>query len=206
MSDIFLKDTANVYNKRLELYGRDVRTVGWGSRADQLMRFEVLLRNLDLRGKSFLDVGCGLGDLVPFLNDRTNGDFQYIGIDVAETLVEDAKYLHTYRGCDFLHGDIFSIDVPKVDIAVLSGALSLRTPGITEYAQQTLERMYLLSREAACLNFLSKYVDYELEKNAHYSPEVVFGWSRRISQRVNLIHDYPLYEFTIQLFHSKVAE
>jgi len=204
MKDIFLQTAANLYNERFELYGRDVRTVGWGSRADQLLRFEVLLRNLNLKGKSFLDVGCGLGDLVPFLNERTKGDFQYIGIDVAERLVEDARHLHTSGRCNFLHGDLFSVEVPEVDIAVLSGALSFRTPGITEYAQQTLERMYLLSREAACLNFLSKYADYELEKNEHYYPEVVFAWSRRISHRVNLFHDYPLYEFTIQLFHSKV--
>lgn len=192
---------AELYNERFERFGRDLRTVGWGSRADQLLRFEVLLRGLDPKGKTILDVGCGLGDLVPFLHERTGGDFRYVGLDVAASLVDDARRLHGDACCTFLHGDVFAAGVPQADIAVLSGALSLRIEGIAEYAQRTLERMYALSREAACLNFLSKYADYELEKNQHYQPQEVFGWARRVARRVNLFHDYPLYEFTVQLLH-----
>jgi ubiquinone/menaquinone biosynthesis C-methylase UbiE len=191
--------TANLYNERFERFGRDVRTVGWGSRADQVLRFDVLLRGLNLKGKTVLDVGCGLGDLVPYLQERTGGDFAYIGVDIADRLVADAQQLHGGKRCRFLHGDAFREDLPQVDIAVLSGALSLRTEDIADYAHRTLQRMYALAREAACLNFLSKYVDYELEKNQHYQPETVFAWARRITPRLNLLNDYPLYEFTVQL-------
>jgi SAM-dependent methyltransferase len=193
---------AELYNDRFERFGRDIRTVGWSSHADQVLRFEVLFRGLEPKGKTILDVGCGLGDLVPFLQERTDGDFTYIGVDIAERLVSNAQLVHGGNNCSFLVGDAFRKDLRQVDIAVLSGALSLRTDSISEYAQLTLERMYALSREAACLNFLSKYVDYELEKNQHYQPETVFTWSRRIAHRVNLFHDYPLYEFTVQLLHQ----
>ena len=190
---------AELYNARFERFGRDIRTVGWGSSAGQLLRFEVLFRGLDPKGKTILDVGCGLGDLVPYLKERTAGDFTYIGVDIAERLVADAKQINGGERCSYLHGDVFREDLPQVDIAVLSGAMSLRTEGIIDDAQRTIERMYSLSREAACLNFMSKYADYELEKNQHYQPETVFAWARRVSRRVNLLHDYPLYEFTIQL-------
>lgn len=190
---------ARLYNSRFEQFGRDIRTVGWGSEAAQRLRFDVLLRGFDATGKTVLDVGCGLGGLVPFLHERTGGNFRYLGIDVAERLVVDARTAHAGPGREFLAGDLFSLDLPPADLVLLSGALSLKSDGVEDYARRSLERMYELSREAACLNFLSKYVDYELDKNQHYQPETVFGWARKVARKVNLIHDYPLYEFTVQL-------
>jgi hypothetical protein len=102
-----------------------------------------------------------------------------------------------------LHGDLLSVKLPEIDISVMSGALSLRSDGIVEYAKQTMDEMFVISREAACLNFLSKYVDYELEKNQHYQPEQVFSWARTIASKVNLYHDYPLFEFTVQLLRTE---
>ncbi len=63
-----------------------------------------------------------------------------------------------------------------------------------------MKKMFEIAQDAACLNFLSKYADYELEKNQHYQPEEVFTWAREFSKKVNLINDYPLHEFTIQMF------
>lgn len=192
-------DAATLYNSRFEQFGRDIRTVGWGSEADQHLRFDVLLRGVDPVGKTVLDVGCGLGGLVPYLQKRTGGDFNYMGIDVAERLVADARTAHGGRRREFLTGDLFSLELPQADLVLMSGALSLKSAGIEDYARRSLARMYELAREAACLNFLSKYVDYELDKNQHYQPETVFGWAKKVAGKVNLIHDYPLYEFTVQL-------
>lgn len=196
-------EAAELYNKRFDQYGRDIKTVGWGSERSQRLRFEVLFRGLNPTGKTILDVGCGLGDLIPFLEQQTGGDFNYIGIDIAEKLVDDARLTYGYDGRAFYARDIFSIDVSQVDISVLSGALSLKVQGVEEYAHETMKRMFELSREAACLNFLTKYVDFELEKNQHYQPELVFSSAKKIAKRVNLFHDYPLHEFTVQLKRSE---
>lgn len=190
---------AELYNSRYNDLGRNIKTVGWGSKEDQTLRFEILFRGLNFKGKTILDVGCGLGDLVVFLEERTNGDFQYIGIDVASQLIIDAKSLLGKSDREFYVGDIFSLPLPQIDISVLSGALSLKTNGIHQYTIDTMLKMFELSQESACLNFLSTYVDYELERNQHYQPEMVFKWAKKISKRVNLINDYPLYEFTIQM-------
>lgn len=196
-------EAAELYNKRFEQHGRDIKTVGWGSEQSQRLRFEVLFRGLNPKGKTILDVGCGLGDLIPFLESQTDGDFNYIGIDIAEKLVDDARLIYGQAGRVFHAGDIFSITIPPIDIAVLSGALSFKLPSINEYAFATMKRMFELSREAACLNFLTKYVDFELEKNQHYQPESIFSNAKKISKQVNLLHDYPLYEFTVQLIKPK---
>jgi len=190
---------ANLYNSRFDQYGRDIRTVGWGSASSQRLRFDLLFRGLDPRGKTILDVGCGLGDLVTFLDLLTDGDFNYIGIDIAEKLIDHAAQSYPQTERKFMVGDIFSVSLPKIDIAVLSGALSLKVDNIDFYAYETMARMFTLSQEAACLNFLSKYVDFEAEKNQHYQPELIFSKAMQISRRVNLFHDYPLYEFTVQM-------
>jgi|694.fasta_scaffold16290_8 ubiquinone/menaquinone biosynthesis C-methylase UbiE len=197
------KLASDLYNERFGLFGRDLRTVGWGSQADQILRFDVLFRGIDPKGKTILDVGCGLGDLIPYLEHRTGSDFRYIGLDVADRLIDDARKVHRNDRYTFLHGDLLSVKLPEIDISVMSGALSLRSDGIVEYAKQTMDEMFVISREAACLNFLSKYVDYELEKNQHYQPEQVFSWARTIASKVNLYHDYPLFEFTVQLLRTE---
>jgi len=194
---------AELYNKRFDQHGRDIKTVGWGSEQSQRLRFEVLFRGLNPKGKTILDVGCGLGDLIPFLEQQTGGEFNYIGIDIAEKLIGEAHATCGNNRRKFHVGDIFAVDLPQVDIAVLSGALSFKVPGIEAYAHETMKRMFELSREAACLNFLTKYVDFELEKNQHYQPESIFSNAMKISKRANLLHDYPLYEFTVQLIRSE---
>ena len=190
---------ADLYNTRFGEYGRDIKTVGWGSKNDQYLRFEMLFRGLDMRGKKIADIGCGLGDLVPFIRERTGGDFNYVGVDIAEKLIQDASKAYGDERTQFFTGDIFSVDLLDVDIAVMSGALSFKTEGVEEYAHATMRRMFELSDEAASLNFLSKYVDFELEKNQHYYPEKMFSNGKELSRKVNLFHDYPLYEFTIQV-------
>lgn len=193
---------AELYNSRYDEFGRQIKTVGWGCEKDQKLRFEVLFRGLNPKGKTILDVGCGLGDLVDFLEEKTDGDFQYIGIDIAEKLISDAILTYGKSGREFYTGDIFAVPLPRIDISILSGALSLKIDGMQQYAHETMKKMFEISQEAACLNFLSKYVDFEIEKNQHYQPEEVFSWAKEFSKRVNLINDYPLYEFTIQMLKN----
>ncbi|MCX6237718.1 MAG: methyltransferase domain-containing protein [Bacteroidia bacterium] len=197
---------AELYNSRFDDFGQHIKTVGWGNEKDQKLRFEVLFRGLNPTGKIILDVGCGFGDLVKYLDEKTNGDFQYIGIDVAEKLISHARSKYGQPKREFYTGDIFTVNLPQIDISVLSGALSLKVDGVQQYAHETMKRMYEISQEAASLNFLSKYVDFELEKNQHYQPEIIYSWAKEFSTRVNLINDYPLYEFTIQMLKYRPEE
>jgi SAM-dependent methyltransferase len=199
VSKIDITKAAALYNDRYDLYGNNLKTVGWGTSEDQILRFEMLFRGLNPKGKTILDVGCGLGDLIDYLDKVTGGDYNYIGVDIAEKLISSAKEKYSRPNVRFYVGDV-SLDILNpVDISVLSGALSFKTTGIEVYAYETMKRMFELSEEAACMNFLSKYVDFEAEKNQHYSPEIMFAKAKEFTKRVVIYHDYPLYEFTIQL-------
>ena len=56
------------YNTRLETYGHDIKTLGWGGdKARQFLRFQVSLELENFLNTSkiasVLDVACGFGDM-----------------------------------------------------------------------------------------------------------------------------------------------
>ena len=196
---------ASLYDGRLGCQLDDHAVVGWGSRADQWLRFEQLFRGLEIAGRRILDVGCGLGALVEFLDERAGGEFDYLGVDLAPGLVRRAQERvadrQGMRQPRFAVVDILDpeAELGQHDLVVLSGALSYRVEDNEGLAAAMIERMAGLATEAVALNFLSSYVDYQLDKNFHYSPEKMFRLARTLCPRVALYHDYPLYEFTLQL-------
>lgn len=195
-----------LYNERYAGHGADHRTVGWGSAADQNLRFAVLCRQLSLQKKAILDVGCGLGDLVPFIKASAGDDFTYHGIDISESLLAHAQQLHGSERIRFSTLEPLQLPDEPYDIAVVSGALSFRIQDNIGYARQVIARLFSVTREAVAVNFLSTYVDYQAEKNFHYSPEDMLRYCKSLTRYVNLYHDYPLWEFTVQLFHKPAGQ
>ena len=55
------------YSSRYNLLGNQIRSVGWGSKKNQNLRFKILLKNINVNKKKILDFGCGFGDLYSFL-------------------------------------------------------------------------------------------------------------------------------------------
>ncbi|MEO9961092.1 MAG: hypothetical protein ABJF07_12410, partial [Nisaea sp.] len=69
-------------------------------------------------------------------------------------------------------------------------------------AHQTLTKMAALAEEAAAANFLSTHVDYQLEKDFHFDPGAILNFAKSLSRWVRIYHDYPLYEFTVQILSA----
>ncbi len=194
-----------LYERRYQQYGYSHKTVGWGSEKDQILRFDMLCRGLDLRGKSILDVGCGLGDLVPYLEAHTKGDFSYTGVDIAPSFIESAQEKFNESNVQFICNEMTSLPEDKqYDVTLLSGALSYRIDDNIAYTEYVLAKLLRITRETVAVNFLSSYVDYEAEKNFHYSPEDMFSYAKKLTPWVSIYHDYPLWEFTLQLHQRSI--
>lgn len=193
----------DLYEGRYAEYGFDVRSVGWGSVEDQHMRFDVLCRGLELGGKSVLDLGCGLGDFVAWAEQKYVAKFKYHGMDLSPSLVDAARERYGSEGRTFSVETLSDANVSKeYDIVILSGALTFKISDNMDAMRALLRNAWRVSREAVCCNFMSSYCDFQLEKNFHYQPEVVFQYAKSISRFVNVYHDYDLYEFTVQLFRN----
>lgn len=204
--DFGLQDVASFYNSRFEKEGDSIKSVGWSTKESQQLRFKVLLENFKIEGKTILDVGCGLADLIPFLTERFGGNFRYIGLDISEKLIDTARTKYALPNCQFFVGDILTteMDTSGIDYVIESGAFSFKISDNYRYVKAAMGKMYDIANEGIALNFLTSYVDYKLEKNFHYDPEIIFSWALKLSRFASISHDYNLWEFTVRILKSPI--
>jgi len=194
------KRLIRLYEDRYTKYGYDIKTVGWGSVESQRLRFKILCDIADLHGLAVCDLGCGFGDVYLYLQERF-GNVNYHGIDISEKLIAEAR--SKYPKASFEVRDILKESPPqKFDFVLCSGALNFKIEDNEVYIEKMLRCMMDMAKEGISVNFLSSYADYSIEKNFHYSPEKAFSLGKEITRFVTLRHDYPLYEFTLYLYHE----
>jgi len=154
-------------------------------------------------GSSVLDVGCGFCDLYDFL-DKRGWQGRYTGIDIVPGLLEVAKQRHP--GLDVRECDITDDSAPldEYDFVISSGALNASLPsgGNEVHIELALRTMFLRSRLATCVDFLSTYVDFQKPGAYHTDPGWALAAAKRLTRRVLLRHDYMPYEFSIFLFRD----
>ena len=200
MSDEVLDPVAAYYAARLREHGETARGVDWNSEASQALRFDKLLEVC--RGDpafSLLDYGCGYGALLDHLGSGWPG-CRYSGYDVAAEMVEAARRRHGAQAS-------FTPAVQDLrvhDYVVASGIFNVKlaTPAAAwhDYVLRTLDHLNTLGRCGFSFNLLSLYSEPEKRRdNLYYGdPRELFDHCKRLcSPRVALLHDYPLYEFTI---------
>jgi SAM-dependent methyltransferase len=178
--------------------GYDVRSLGWKSVEDQLIRFQVLGDIGALGGDLICDVGCGFGDLYPYLVNRF-GSLGYLGVDISGELLSLARARHA--DLRFLLADILDAAyTERADWYLLSGALNYKLENNLAFTERMLTRMFALCNKGVAVNFLSTYVNYQHPRNYHHDPTDVFRLAKGLTKRVTLRHDYPLWEFTVYLY------
>lgn len=190
------------YTGKLRAHGPTPRGVDWNSAESQALRFEQLLRLVEGAGTfSVLDYGCGYGALLDHL--RASGfRGRYVGYDLSAEMVAEGRRRSAGDRAATFTTDAGSLG-PE-DYAVASGIFSVRLHhGDAEwaaYVEETLGRLARLGRRGFAFNALSRYCDEERKRaDLFYAdPLWLFDLCKtRFSRFVTLLHDYPLFEFTI---------
>jgi SAM-dependent methyltransferase len=199
------KDLKEFYNKNLESHGPGAQGVGWKNQEAQLIRFEQLAKLLPLQKPfSVNDLGCGVGDLAIYLQNKGYTGFSYTGYDVLEEMVALAKDKHT----SIANREFLLIteagQMKEAEYSIASGIFNLRYANTDEqwqsYIIQTLEQMYEKSSKGFSFNALTKYSDKDkMQDYLFYSdPLYFFDYCKKhFSRNVALLHDYNQYDFTI---------
>lgn len=200
-TDARLRDVERYYTDRVRAHGATARGVDWNSAESQELRFDQLARlwEGDPREISIIDFGCGYGALVDYLEQRGTR-FRYQGFDISEAMISEA-------GPRAAPGVTFTTDVRRLepaDYVVASGVFNVKlaTPADAwhDYMRRTIDAMAALATRGFAFNALTSYADADRRRgDLHYAePAHWFDYcKRRHSRFVTLLHDYPLYEFTV---------
>lgn len=187
------------YNRLLSSHRDDYKIVGWGSKASQEMRFDVMTQVGELEGHSVLDVGCGLGNLLGFLRQR-NIHCDYNGVDIHHGMIDEAR--RRFPDTKFEVSDILELKdpLPQYDYVLLSGALNLSQDGHGEFMKAIVGRLFGLARRAAAFNVLSVFADFFSPGEFYANPIEVLKYCFSFTRKVSLRHDYLPHDFTVFLY------
>lgn len=191
------------YTDKIIEHGVTPKGVDWNSEEGQLLRFEQLLKIIDIKTFSIADVGCGYGKLYEYMQGHLQ-NFNYFGYDLSQKMIDHAKTIYTEsENRKFMHISTIE-DIEGTDFSVASGIFSVKMnhseADWLSYILHTLENMNQKSLKGFSFNCLTKYSDKEYMKDDLYyaDPLFLFDYCKRnFSKNVALLHDYNLYEFTI---------
>ena len=201
------------YTEKINTFGPSANGVDWKDASSQVLRFAKLLElTAGDSDFSICDWGCGYGALLDYMHLRHDTvDYRYVGYDWSEKMIAEATRLH---GPEILKGEpqwhCGTEYFTSVDYTVASGIFNVKlgqsTENWQEYVLNTLRKINALSRRGFAFNMLTSYSDVEkMRSDLNYaSPTFYFDLCKsEFSRYVTLLHDYPLYEFTILVWKKE---
>jgi SAM-dependent methyltransferase len=199
--DRILKNVRQYYDGKLAEHGATARGVDWNSSESQRLRFSQLLKICEPDAAfSINDYGCGYGALVDYLVER-GSPFQYSGFDVSKRMVARARTLHQSPNLEFVDDESA---LQPADYTVASGIFNVRLKcpynSWEQYVLNTLDSINRISTKGFAFNLLTSYSDAEFMRPDLYYGDPLFFFDyckREYSRFVSVVHDYPLYEFTV---------
>jgi len=198
-----LRDQARAYyDAKLRAHGATPAGMDWNSQASQGLRFRQLARLWeDDANAGVVDYGCGYAALAGYLRERGHRG-PYHGFDVSADMIRAAEtHVATLASCRVTaRREALS----PLDYAVASGVLNVKQQaGDAEwasYVRETIADLAALGTRGFAFNALTLYSDVEKRRPDLYyaDPLELFDHCKRTYSRfVTLLHDYPLYEFTL---------
>jgi hypothetical protein len=190
---------ANLMEGMLEREGATPAGVGF-PKEDQAVRFAPLLGVVEPGVDRFTvnDLGCGFADLYRFIHEQGLPIGGYRGYDLSEKMLEVAR-TRVGDDAELVRGD-------KLDRAadysfacgIFNSKLDADEAEWLRYMKSVVRDLAEFSTRGFAFNSLTTYVDFREPHLFYADPLEMFDFCKReISPRVTLLHDYPLWEWTM---------
>jgi SAM-dependent methyltransferase len=192
----FKKQILNFYNDfLLSTSINDPGSVAWSSRKSQYVRFDKLFEIGVNNSDTILDLGCGLGHMVDYLENINYPLENYRGVDINPNYVLYA--IQRKPNVNFTTGEIFDI-TDRFDYVIGSGVFTVLMP--IEEIFLAIDRSFDICNKGVAFNFLNKqYMDIT-EFNS-FNPEQFYDMFKNRFKKTKLITDYLGNEdFTIYIY------
>ena len=201
--DDTLNKISSLYSENLSKHGEQSQAVGWPTSDSQELRFQKLTNQLvaDEADFSVNDYGCGYGAHLDYLIQKQYSVSTYNGYDLSEEMLIKSKDRLKGFGGDLNLINSSRISIPA-DFTFVSGTFNVRFDSPDEewkkFIKDALAMISEFSNLGFSFNLLSKYVDWEEPHLFYGDPCYWFDYCKKnFSRQVSLLHDYPLYEWTI---------
>ena len=186
-------DVHSFYADCLQRYGDTAEGLHFQSAKTQLDRFRVLRECLpeQLSELTLVDVGCGFGDLLRYLEEHGEAPGRYIGIDMHERMVATAR---ERTGAEILLRDALHDPLPEADYYLCSGGMNTLT---LEETRLFIERCYGASRRGYVFNILRGADASEIFN--YRQPEEIAAWAEELGDDCRIVDGYMYQDFTVAL-------
>jgi SAM-dependent methyltransferase len=197
------KSISDYYTDKISKHGPTPAGVDWNDHDGQFLRFEQLInviRPCELE-IDIAEFGCGYGALLSFVSSQFN-HVTFEGFDLSSEMIKHANDIFSSFTNATFH--VNSSPLRTHDYCLASGIFNVKfgfdTNNWTKHVISTIDIMNMFSKKGFSFNSLSIYSDVDKQRPELYyaDPLLLFHHCKvNYSKYVTLIHDYPLYEFTI---------
>ena len=193
------RENIKIYKKLYKKYGNSFKSLDWGSKKKQILRFKILSKIGNLDKKKILDVGCGFGDFNLWLK-KNKKRVSYFGIDIVPEMIAEAKKKHK-KGF-FYHGSFLKnkeINTQKFDYVFASGIFTFNKKKGDSILKKTILKMWKISKKGIAFNCLNSKNKFKNSDEFTANPKNVYNFCKKLSQNVKLNESYLPSDFTIYL-------
>jgi hypothetical protein len=163
--------------------GNKINAVGWSSKKNQYLRFELLTSHIKKHEK-VLDYGCGFCDMYFFFK-KEKKIIKYYGYDLYDYKIKSKKI------------KIIKKVNKKFDHICCSGVFTYKTPYSEKYIKCKIKDLFSKSQKSLSLNFLSNNSKIKLKKNIYFSLEKIIKLIKKISKSFIIYNNYKINEITV---------
>ena len=190
------------YEELYKKYGYSPKSLGW-EKGKQFLRFHQLTCDFELENTSILDVGCGFGDFIKYLNLNKIKNIKYVGVDIIEEFILKAKKLYSSDDIKFYKSNFLDLEISETfDYGIASGTFNLAIEGINGYdnIESNLIKMFNHCSKAVSIDLLTSRVDYTHSHNFNSDPIKILKMAYGLSKSVVLKNNYFPFEFSITIY------
>jgi SAM-dependent methyltransferase len=168
------------------------------------MRFEVFVLNHDLRGKSVLDVGCGVADFWYHLQAR-GIVCEFVGVDISMEMIRRCRL--RFPALRFECVNIVEWDPARsFDYSVAFGIHNIKVEDGRELLERATRRQFELSRVAAHICLLTDRCQGFAKHIQPWRAEAILELALDITPYVLLRHDYLPNDFSVTLYREPLID
>jgi len=199
------------YGRTFAEHGATGEGVDWGpDPADHRLRLDRMLAVTEIgrqpdAAQSLLDVGCGYGSLLDVIKER-GLELSYTGIEICDAMLDSARARHP--DAEWLGGDILQTTGERgYDYAVCNGVLTQKLAvsqrDMDAFLKAVVTRMFRMTRVGIAFNVMTTHVNFTAPNLYYRNPAELLAWCMsELTPRVRLDHAYPLFEYTLYLYHE----